>query len=480
MDLRMNKVEQIYKVLKTLELEEDYAFFYDREIGEVVSIEADLLDDTDTNYVDDEEASLLTDILTDIEDRFLRIEPLDETDYFEIESKFVRESNKVAFQDEYEKILDSKKYEEKFMALLDKFELEEEYSDFEDIQFVKIAEQFLMDNHIIVRNANIKNLRRAYETADEFATLHLWDYFADTDVIEVRVDDQYSLYYSIMGNAGKTYGLSIFTGESGLNTLSLIASASQYGIDDLLAMSFEKCLTIYFDKEEDAMEDDIAKANEIAYKHVSDYVTSINTFEPGYFFSSDIDDRHCIFVTNALEMLMAGLSSPLPDDFDPAEQTLRINIKEDEVSAEVVDKIILSYTPEYELENKRDEEVNVIEGTYELNLSVLNEPQMKDDNVTPLWVYSMVLIDRDNNKILNIFERTNESGNVIELLQFDLMQFFNDNDIANDIYVNNPMVEAIMEPYSDVCAITIDEPSEIMEALVDQINEIASEKEEVN
>lgn len=156
------------------------------------------------------------------------------------------------------------------------------------------------------QEASIESWRKLYEISTEIKKMEPWEYFWDTDIINLSDED---VYISILGREHETYGISIYEGEAGFNKFKILANQALLNLFPHMAMYMQENLTCYWgDREElSKMQRDIIK--ELGYKYRGRnqwlYFMSLKPNYMPYNFNADEVDRMTTYLTklkNALDL----------------------------------------------------------------------------------------------------------------------------------------------------------------------------------
>lgn len=131
----------------------------------------------------------------------------------------------------------------------------------------------------------IKLKKRSYELAEKIQSLQPWNYFQDSDPIYVEYPDGSFVFLDVMGAAGHIFGLTMFEGEIGLDTMLRMFCGSENfdENENIYFMCDMSNITLYFDAEKDLSNPSFSNCIEKEYRNKSSKVPYFMEYERGYF-----------------------------------------------------------------------------------------------------------------------------------------------------------------------------------------------------
>ncbi len=152
---------------------------------------------------------------------------------------------------------------------------------------------------------------RLYEAADKIFAKEPWLTFTDTDLFAYRYGPSSDdiVFFSIMGQLGQTYGVSIYEGLDGLNKICLVAESDQLQLRPSEILSEIDCLTIYWgDREElNNSERDMIRQLGRKYRGRGRW-PYLRSFRSGYW-PETADKEECLDAARYLSILDDALSA---------------------------------------------------------------------------------------------------------------------------------------------------------------------------
>lgn len=156
------------------------------------------------------------------------------------------------------------------------------------------------------QEASIESWRKLYEISTEIKKMEPWEYFWDTDVINLSDED---VYISIFGRNHETYGISIYEGEAGFNKFKILENQALLNLSPHMAMYMQENLTCYWGDREELSKKQRDIIRELGYKYRGrNQWLYFMSFKPNYMpynFNADEVDRMTTYLTklkNALDL----------------------------------------------------------------------------------------------------------------------------------------------------------------------------------
>lgn len=157
---------------------------------------------------------------------------------------------------------------------------------------------------------------RLKELLEKFYSLKAWEKFSDHDIIHLKDHNGENVYFIVMGNAGKTFGLSIYWGPDALNFIKSMMNREDVTHDDaMIVMHEQQVMTFYFDIQGDVGPDDIEFSKKIGFDHFLDgniLLTSIRMCH-GRMWREFLRKEDCLRAINWVNMLNQNLAVYLKD-----------------------------------------------------------------------------------------------------------------------------------------------------------------------
>lgn len=151
---------------------------------------------------------------------------------------------------------------------------------------------------------------------EKFYSLKAWEKFSDHDIVHLKDHNGDSVYFVIMGNAGRTFGLSIYWGPDALNYIRSMMNREDVTHDDaMIVMHEQQVMTFYFDLPGDVGDDDIEFAKKIGFDNFLDgniLLTSIR-MRQGTMWREFLRKEDCLRAIDWINMLIQNLAVYLQD-----------------------------------------------------------------------------------------------------------------------------------------------------------------------
>ncbi|WP_141506438.1 DUF7309 domain-containing protein [Paenibacillus luteus] len=262
-----------------------------------------------------------------------------------------------------------------------------------------------------------KNL---YEAANAFKVAAPWNVFEDSDIFAVK--DPYTGktgYCCIMGAGGQLFGLALYLGKRGLDTIHAMLEGELH--DDPLFV--QHCLMLSFDDREDLHPEEYKQIKSLGLKYRGRSAwPAFKIHEPGYYPWILEKAEDVLFLTAALEqVIQVALSAP-EDAYSyiqPQGEKLltRIATAQEDGSLQWNSEWLV---PE---EDKKEPDIETPFVLNELQLAKLKKtvkktssswevscffmPTPVDDKGRPYYPMIFAVIDQDSNQIIsmNLFEQ---------------------------------------------------------------------------
>lgn len=125
--------------------------------------------------------------------------------------------------------------------------------------------------------------QKLFSLAIQFKQQAAWDWMLDSDIFGVKNPETgVTSYCTIMGNAGEMFGIGMYVGTEGLDTLLELASGEE--IDPMDAMFSQKCLMVAFENKDDLLEPEekLLKEMKLSFKGKFS-IPSFRDYSPGLF-----------------------------------------------------------------------------------------------------------------------------------------------------------------------------------------------------
>jgi len=135
------------------------------------------------------------------------------------------------------------------------------------------------------QEASLEQWKVLYEAATRIKELKPWEKFWDMDLIGIcHESEEDSVFYSILGRGGDCYGIAVYEGYEGLNSLMMLAMQEQMNLAPEFAMSHQKNLTCYWGNREELTDKQRKVIKELGYTYRGkNQWLYFLSFEPGYF-----------------------------------------------------------------------------------------------------------------------------------------------------------------------------------------------------
>ena len=125
--------------------------------------------------------------------------------------------------------------------------------------------------------------QKLFSLAIQFKQQAPWEWMFDSDIFGVKNPETgVTCYCTIMGNAGEMFGMGIYVGTEGLDTLLELVSGEE--IDELTAGFSQKCLMLAFENKEDLLEPEESLLRELKLSFKGKLaIPSFRDYAPGLF-----------------------------------------------------------------------------------------------------------------------------------------------------------------------------------------------------
>ena len=147
--------------------------------------------------------------------------------------------------------------------------------------------------------------QKLFSLAIQFKQLAPWEWMFDSDIFGVKNPETgVTCYCTIMGNAGEMFGMGIYVGTEGLDTLLELVNGVE--LDELTAGFSQKCLMLAFESKEDILEQEekLLKEMKLSFKG-KNAIPSFRDYAPGLFPWIIEEEEQAENMIYALEQAMA-------------------------------------------------------------------------------------------------------------------------------------------------------------------------------
>lgn len=134
--------------------------------------------------------------------------------------------------------------------------------------------------------ATIEEWKALYEAATRIHELKPWDVLWDMDIIGVQTgeDPESMAFYSILGKGGDCYGVAVYEGYDGLNTLMMLTMQERMNLPLDYVMFNRQNLTCYWGDREELSTKQRQVIKELGYKYRGkNNWLYFMSYEPGYY-----------------------------------------------------------------------------------------------------------------------------------------------------------------------------------------------------
>ncbi|WP_026526390.1 DUF7309 domain-containing protein [Butyrivibrio sp. VCD2006] len=99
--------------------------------------------------------------------------------------------------------------------------------------------------------ATLEEWKQLYELAAEFKKKKPWTYLMNSDVVEVRFDEEVFGDFIILGNGGMEYGFSLYLGDEGYKQMRKMVLTDHYKLDDSHLMLDQNSINMWLDNKDE-------------------------------------------------------------------------------------------------------------------------------------------------------------------------------------------------------------------------------------
>ena len=422
----------------------DLIYIYDREKEKVVTLNNKDVDRISCELLDEEINSYEEELIVSLIIESNRVVPLislNKEQIRELMELFISvEKNK-----ELNECLESKKFFSTFNKKIEKLNLMEKWLDFVLKMYKNELEFFIDYSKIAEIEADEEEYKEIINISRLIYDLAPWEVFSDNDFIVHN--DYKNVYYCVMGNAGQTFGLSIYEEEDvdGLKTILVNKK-----LDPILLMSMQKNYTVYFDPVDKDTEQYLFY-KDLGLEENVKCIPSISRFNKGIIKNNSLTLSEAKLMKEALINFVIFYRKLLESNkglyFD-ADLDIHISFRiKDKV---YIDSIELDKKPENYLCDTLDiphiEDVKLKNATYEIDVRGFKMFNHDARGTINSAGYLLIILDLETNQII---KGELIDGSKQEVL-YNIYEAFQDvydtcGTFANKVVVSNKFTKSIVE-----------------------------------
>lgn len=315
------------------------------------------------------------------------------------------------------------------------------------------------------KEALLEQWKVLYETATRIKELRPWEKFYDMDLIGLRYGaEEDTIFCSILGRGGTCYGITVYEGYEGLNSLLMIAMQQSMNLSPEYAMSCQKNLTCYWGNREELTDKQrkIIKDLEYSYRGKNQWLYFLS-FEPGYW-PYQMDAEEVTRMSKYLQYLESALRHY--DDIDVKVDFENGNMLlfsvDEEKKASSLEEAPLPFTA-FQFRNLiiTDEELLAdlaeapkCKAVLEADILVMGAKVTDKKYIRPANPVLALLGDAASGMILHS-EMAEPEDDPIAMLAETVIGFIFQYGAPKEIRVSNVIVGAGLEQICDVCGIKL-------------------------
>ena len=187
---------------------------------------------------------------------------------------------------------------------------DDEYADdsFYDEYFEIIGSDETADYPAGTREeATKEEWEKLYKLAFEFKKKKPWTYMMNSDVVEIRFDDEVFGEFIIMGNGGMEYGFSLYLGNEGYSQMRRMVLTDHYGIEDSHVILGQNSINMWIGDKEDLSpgHEELIKKLGLKFRGKRSYIY-FDKYSPG-FAPYILDGKEVRICTEFLTLLLETL-----------------------------------------------------------------------------------------------------------------------------------------------------------------------------
>lgn len=131
--------------------------------------------------------------------------------------------------------------------------------------------------------ATLEQWKRLYDFGKRFKERKPWQLFCNVDLFAVTPEGKETGYFIIYGNGGYMKGLSLYIGEKGFNSLLGMIKREETGLDELLMMAEQNCISMFYGERDDVPEKQYQIIRQLGMKFRGNgNWLYFERYEPGY------------------------------------------------------------------------------------------------------------------------------------------------------------------------------------------------------
>lgn len=159
------------------------------------------------------------------------------------------------------------------------------------------------------KEASLEQWKILYEAATRIREMKPWEKLWDTDLIGVKYgSEEDTVFFSILGHGGDCYGISVYEGYEGLNTLMMLMMQERLNLSPEYTMFHQRSLTCYWGNREELTDKQrkIIKELGYSYRGKNQWLYFLS-YEPGYF-PYNLDENEVLKMSGYLQDLESALN----------------------------------------------------------------------------------------------------------------------------------------------------------------------------
>ena len=341
-----------------------------------------------------------------------------------------------------------------------------------DNVYKEIIQLFILQNSLtMIEDFNpyslpFTYLKKIYEIAP-------WRSLGENDVLKINIDDQ-TLFVSIIGHENfESLGFYVYTNKE--NYTSFVAQQENMMDPSLLYASLTNAYAFdYASLEERTSEEQImANRSKVAFK--KNAIPAMKRFQEGLWPSSEFEYKDICYISYILRYIYQAL-------FQYDNQAKSIDLEVDEyLEFDILDNEVvkiktwdneIDIRPTYGIKAITEDLSNKLDSnkTYEVQIQPLDS--YLNENHENYWVYTLIVLDKDTNKIITAEQCFYGLGQMAPFFQKFIHDFVKENGFAKNIYVTNFLVaDILVNSISKDLNINFDAQSDALREIFNDLNE---------
>lgn len=314
------------------------------------------------------------------------------------------------------------------------------------------------------KEATLEQWKTLYEAATKIKEQKPWEQLWDMDLIGIQYSEDNIVFFSILGHGGDCYGIAVYEGYKGLNSLLMLTMQEQMNLSTEYAMFNQTNLTCYWGNREELSDKQRKIIKDLGYKYCGkNQWLYFMSFVPGYY-PYNLDEAEVLRMSEYLQDL--GLALECYKKFDGT------------VSFDKGNMFLLTFGEDKTTWHFGEAQLPFC--AFQFGSLMITDEQLLDDlskvrkcgvtleaDIFPMGVsVSDKKYDRPGNPVLSILLDA-QSGTVVKcdmsqpnddpmvMLAEMLIDFIFQYGAPKEIRVSNVIVEAGVEQICEVCGIKL-------------------------